>query len=54
VKEAIGEDMARVNPVWIRNTDGNRTENHALFTLLSDRAQGYKFLYKDLEVLSVF
>ncbi len=42
--------MARVYPVRVGNTEGDRTENRALFTLLSDRTQGYKFLCKDREV----
>ncbi len=43
--------MARVYHVRVGNTEGDRTENLALFTLLSDRTQGYKFLCKDMEVL---
>ncbi len=46
--------MARVYPVWVGNIEGDRTENPALFTLLSDRTQGYKFLCKDMEVRSLF
>ncbi len=44
--------MARVYPVRVGNTEGDRTENRALFTLLCDRTQGYKFLCKDMEVRS--
>jgi hypothetical protein len=46
--------MARVYPVRVGNTEGDRTENRSLFTLLSDRTQGYKFHCKDMEVLSLF
>ncbi len=46
--------MARVYPIRVGNTEGDQTENRALFTLLSDRTQGYKFLYNDMEVRSPF
>ncbi len=52
VKEAIGGVIARVYPVRDGNTEEDRTENCALFTLLSDRTQGYKFFCKNIEVRS--
>ncbi len=45
--------MDKVYPVRVGNTEGDLTENCALFTLLSDRSQGYNFLYKDMEVRSL-
>jgi hypothetical protein len=42
--------MARVYPIWVGNTESDRTENRALFASLSDGAQGYKFLWLDMEV----
>jgi hypothetical protein len=44
--------MARVYPVRVGNTEGSCTENRALFTSLSDRTHGYKFLCKYMEVRS--
>jgi hypothetical protein len=43
VKEAIDRVIARTYHVEARNTEEDRTENCALFTLFSDRTQGYKF-----------
>ncbi len=45
--------MARVHPVRVGNSEGDWTENRALFTLLIDRTQGYRFLCKDMEVRSL-
>ncbi len=45
--------MARVYPVRVGNIQGDQTENRALFTLLSDRTQGYRFLCKNIEVRSL-
>jgi hypothetical protein len=46
--------MAMVYPGQVRNTEGDRTENRALFTFLCDQTQGYKFFCQDMEVRSLF
>ncbi len=50
LKEAVGVVMTQEYPIRVGNTESNRAENCAPFTFLSDRAQGYKFLYYELKV----